>query len=71
MKPSPKDPQLEAFISILDFDRKTKIEAYLCVACNKPALLFSDKLSKLEFSISGLCQDCQNDVFGKKEEEEL
>jgi len=71
MKPSPKDPQLEAFFSSLGFDRKTKIEANLCVACNKPALLFSDKLSELEFSISGLCQDCQNDVFGKKEEEEL
>ena len=70
MTPSPKPPQLEAFFSSLGFDRKAKIEANLCVACNTPALLFTDALSEKEFGISGLCQTCQDSVFGGGKEEQ-
>jgi len=34
-----------------------------CALCNKPALTFKDELSKKEFGISGMCQDCQDAFF--------
>ena len=32
--------------------------------CGKPVTGFSDELSAREYKISGLCQTCQNEVFG-------
>ncbi len=43
---------------------------YFCTWCQKPitsAADFRDNLSRKEFAISGLCQDCQDKTF--KEEE--
>lgn len=43
-----------------------KIEKGLCPFCNKiidPEKEFRDDLSRKEFKISGLCQDCQDNVF--------
>lgn len=42
-------------------------QANKCPLCNKDIKLtdFRDMLSKKEFTISGLCQTCQNKVFGK------
>ena len=37
----------------------------ICVVCGKPVGKFRDALSAREFEISGLCQDCQDNVFGK------
>ena len=34
-----------------------------CVSC-KGVTEFRDELSKKEYGISGLCQSCQDDVFG-------
>jgi uncharacterized CHY-type Zn-finger protein len=39
----------------------------ICVACGKPAEHFRDALSRKEYTISGLCQECQDEVFGKEE----
>lgn len=38
-----------------------------CPFCNKVILMsdFKDELSRKEFKISGLCQDCQDKTFGK------
>jgi len=36
----------------------------ICVSCGKPAGEFNDALSKKEYGISGLCQKCQDIVFG-------
>lgn len=40
-----------------------------CPFCGKdmsnPEGMFRDKLSLKEFGISGLCQDCQDKVFGR------
>jgi hypothetical protein len=46
------------------------IKADICVACGKPAVEFSDELSRREFSISGLCQECQDRIFNYDEEDE-
>lgn len=36
----------------------------MCVTCRKPVRGFKDACSKREFKISGMCQACQDDVFG-------
>tara|TARA_R110000803_G_scaffold94110_9_gene161625 strand:- start:3579 stop:3797 length:219 start_codon:yes stop_codon:yes gene_type:complete len=38
-------------------------EGATCVFCKKSADKFTDKLSKTEYGISGLCQVCQDEVF--------
>lgn len=35
-----------------------------CVSCHKPAVRFKDELSRKEYAISGMCQACQDKVFG-------
>lgn len=38
--------------------------AQVCVSCDQPATEFRDALSHKEYGISGLCQSCQDQVFG-------
>jgi hypothetical protein len=65
MKPSIKSFGMEtALKSIFGVDRRTSINSDVCVACDKPATNFKDVLSRKEFCISGLCQECQDKVFG-------
>jgi hypothetical protein len=35
-----------------------------CPLCHGPITEFRDRLSKKEFGISGMCQNCQDSVFG-------
>lgn len=37
-----------------------------CVSCKGVANEFRDEVSKREFGISGLCQKCQDSIFGVK-----
>jgi len=41
-----------------------------CPLCGKSTknLIFKDKLSEREFIISGMCQECQDNVFNEKNE---
>ena len=39
-----------------------------CVSCGKSAVDFRDELSRKEHGISGLCQGCQDEIFGGPEE---
>jgi hypothetical protein len=39
-----------------------------CVVCKGPATEFKDEISRKEFSISGLCQICQDKVFNYDDE---
>lgn len=41
-----------------------------CVKCGQPAIEFADEVSRREFTISGLCQTCQDNIFNYDEEEE-
>ena len=49
------------------FDRGIHIVANQCVpspiGCGGPATTFTDKASEREYSISGLCQKCQDEIF--------
>jgi hypothetical protein len=35
-----------------------------CVKCGEFNLEFSDEVSRKEYGISGLCQPCQDSIFG-------
>ena len=40
----------------------------LPIGCAGPATQFRDDLSRTEYGISGLCQTCQDKVFGTDDE---
>ncbi len=44
-----------------------RVEAGKCPFCGLPVFMeeFRNELSKKEFKISGLCQSCQDNFFGK------
>ena len=39
-----------------------------CVTCKGNATSFRDALSQKEYTISGMCQSCQDSVFGVSED---
>jgi hypothetical protein len=45
--------------------------AGVCVTCGQPVGEFKDALSRKEFTISGMCQVCQDSIFGCLDGEEL
>ena len=51
----------------LGFDKEVNnVAQNLCPLCSKPIDLtsFKDDLSKKEYAISGMCQACQDKMFG-------
>lgn len=48
-------------------DRRSSIEQDICVWCGNSAVEFTDELSRKEYSISGLCQKCQDKMFNTGE----
>ncbi|MBD36251.1 MAG: hypothetical protein CL512_05730 [Actinobacteria bacterium] len=66
-QPSDKAEQVDhAITAIFGFDRKENIKAKQCVFCGTQVELdsFKDEVSLKEFHISGMCQPCQDKVFG-------
>ena len=68
MKPSPKNPVLAQAMDRLAFatygrTRTAAIHNNMCVACGQAVGQFRDKLSEKEFSMSGMCQKCQDKTF--------
>lgn len=60
---------MEAFLddtteAIYGIKRTDAIKNSICPACKGKAVEFKDETSKKEHSISGLCQKCQDDIFG-------
>jgi len=50
--------------------RREAIEQDVCVVCGKSATEFKDELSRREYTISGMCQVCQDETFNYPQEEE-
>ena len=70
MIPAEKTPQVDGLLTTLTGkSRVTQIESSLCTTCNGKAVKFRDDLCKREYTISGMCQDCQDEVFGSEEED--
>ena len=68
-KPTPtvKAPELESLISaITGVDRREAIITKICACCGSAVTVdsFKDELSLKEFHIAGMCQTCQDSVFG-------
>ena len=51
-------------LSLFGRSRTVAIAGKGCVCCRGRADTFRDALSQKEFGISGLCQGCQDKVFG-------
>ena len=70
--PTEKSDNIEnALTALYGVNRKVSITDKVCVSCGAENLTeesFRDGISLKEFHISGLCQDCQDTVFGVDEE---
>lgn len=69
MKESNKSPEVKKFLNEMSQDffgrnRSDCIKTNICVVCGEPAIEFKDEISEKEYSISGLCQTCQDKTFG-------
>lgn len=71
MIPSKKSAGIENFLE-QNFGRTTAINENKCIpkpiGCGNVVGSFRDKLSEKEYTISGLCQNCQDKIFGTDEE---
>lgn len=69
MTPTSKAPVIDKLLESLSGDsRVLAIKTDRCInppiGCGKPATEFRDELSRKEYRISGLCQACQDSIFG-------
>lgn len=60
---SNKTPEMKAFIEAVFPGTAKAIEEEKCPYCKKAIGHFRNDLSEREYSISGLCQKCQDSVF--------
>ena len=58
------------FMGLLPKGMLDRIDKGRCPLCNKPIDPgeFKDQLSVKEFGISGMCQHCQDEVFGENDD---
>ena len=66
--PTEKNPEIDKLLksmSPVGADRVEAIKADKCTWCEADASWFKDELSKKEYTISGLCQACQDKTFGR------
>lgn len=69
MNEETKSPEMEKFLNELSlslFGRSRSLAkaGKGCVSCGKPTTKFKDDRSQKEYTISGLCQECQDSIFG-------
>lgn len=58
-----KSPQVVDALEHMFPGTRAAIKAGKCPVCSKPILKFKDLLSVKEYRLSGLCQQCQDEVF--------
>ena len=66
-EPTRKSEAIENLLTAINpsgRSRQDSIRADVCAWCGRPAVKFKDALSRSEYSISGLCQKCQDKTFG-------
>lgn len=74
MEPSPKSPEMTEFLDQLSQarfgrSRTESIRNNICVDCGKAATEFTNDISRKEYTISGLCQKCQDEIFQNGDDE--
>ena len=73
---SNKSPEMTSFVDYLSetIFGKSVSQSHnerTCVTCKSPAVSFRDHLSSKEYSISGICQVCQDKIFGEADDQEI
>ena len=64
--PTNKSQVIENLLtSMIGISRQEASSQKICTWCKKPITEFRDSLSSREYEISGFCQRCQDDTFGK------
>jgi hypothetical protein len=65
MKPTDKAPEIENLLKQLTggVSRRQAVHEAFCVWCRGAATEFKDEISRREFTVSGLCQTCQDSFF--------
>lgn len=70
MEPTYKSPAIEELLTAnAGISRQDAFNKRICTFCKGPISEFKDVLSRKEYAISGLCQKCQDSVFGPDCEE--
>ena len=65
-EPTEKSPSIEAELDKLaPHGRVLSIVSNRCATCGEDAVEFRDDLSCREYRISGMCQVCQESIFGE------
>ena len=68
MEATPKHPALDLLIGGLQGKSRTNtIHGGNCMCCDTTGIIatsFRDDISRKEYAISGMCQKCQDSVFG-------
>ena len=60
-----KAPNVRVAIEELFPGTKEAIASKICPLCGGEIYTFRDAMSEREYGISGMCQSCQDDVFGE------
>ena len=65
MEATIKNPSIDKVLTqMMGKNRLDTVRENLCTTCDGYAIEFKDEISKKEYTISGMCQDCQDRVFG-------
>lgn len=63
-EPTPKSTSINFLLKeMTGKDREATIRADRCMLCTEDAKEFRDNLSRKEYTISGMCQKCQDKIF--------
>ena len=72
MEPTWKSAPIENLITtMMGKDRRKTIQLGECMTCSCKDITissFRDELSVKEYTISGMCQECQDKVFGSEKD---
>ena len=68
-EPTKKDPAIDELLtSLTGKSRVVQVGTGGCMTCENPNTEFRTELDQREYAISGMCQDCQDRVFGNPED---
>lgn len=56
-------PKISDAALVIIPDAQGLVDKGLCPLCRKETGAFRDKVSEKEYSLSGICQDCQDEIF--------
>ena len=70
--PTRKAANLEDMLKgVFGIDRVQCIKDNVCTTCGKSVVEFRDQLSRKEYTISGMCQECQDNTYSNNGDEGL